>query len=140
MSILAALLTLVLLAAVILVVSGPLRAARKPVESQTAERLDLLTAREAKYHEIRATELDYRTGKLSEEDFKAIDATLRGEALEILDRLEALDGRATAAEDGAAEGREGEGEGRAGEGRAAESSGAAEGREGEQEHTAPAPK
>ena len=42
--------------------------------------------------EIRDTELDYRTGKLSEEDYAAIDGTLRAEALEILDWLDALEG------------------------------------------------
>ena len=52
---------------------------------------DLEAAREAKYRELRDLELDYRTGKLSEEDFLATDATLRSEALEILDRLEELD-------------------------------------------------
>jgi len=44
--------------------------------------------REAKYREIREAELDYRTGKLSREDYDAVDATLRSEAIAILDRLE----------------------------------------------------
>jgi hypothetical protein len=57
-----------------------------------AERRDELeAAREAKYREIRDTELDYRTGKLSREDFAATDGALRAEAVEILDWLEALD-------------------------------------------------
>jgi hypothetical protein len=34
--------------------------------------------------------MDYRTGKLSEEDYAAIDGTLRAEAVEILDRLKEL--------------------------------------------------
>ena len=34
--------------------------------------------------------MDYRTGKLSREDYEAIDAQLRAEALEILDRIELL--------------------------------------------------
>jgi hypothetical protein len=54
-------------------------------------RAELETAREAKYREIRDTELDYRTGKLSQEDFAATDGALRAEAVEILDWLEALD-------------------------------------------------
>ena len=54
-------------------------------------RAELEAAREAKYREIRDTELDYRTGKLSQEDFAASDGALRAEALEILDWLEALD-------------------------------------------------
>jgi hypothetical protein len=54
-------------------------------------RAELEAAREAKYREIRDTELDYRTGKLSREDFAATDGTLRAEAVEILDWLDALD-------------------------------------------------
>jgi hypothetical protein len=54
-------------------------------------RVELEAAREAKYREIRDTELDYRTGKLSQEDFAATDSALRAEAVEILDWLDALD-------------------------------------------------
>jgi hypothetical protein len=89
---LVAVLTLVLLAAVIFVISGPLRVARRQPESESEpQRRELLAAREAKYREIRDAELDYRTGKLSKEDYEAIDATLRVEALDILKRLETLD-------------------------------------------------
>ena len=52
---------------------------------------DLEAAKEAKYREIRDAELDYRTGKLSEEDWQRIDATLRAEAMEILKREDELD-------------------------------------------------
>lgn len=86
------LLTLLLLAAVIFVISGPLRAARKDTEPDMPERRELLTAREAKYREIRDADLDYRTGKLSREDFEVVNGTLRVEANEILERLEALEG------------------------------------------------
>ncbi|HEV2789948.1 MAG TPA: cytochrome c-type biogenesis CcmF C-terminal domain-containing protein [Solirubrobacterales bacterium] len=41
--------------------------------------------KEAKYREIRDAELDHAAGKLSDEDFTALDAELRREALEILD-------------------------------------------------------
>ena len=58
-------------------------APRDPGELQALE-----AAREAKYREIRDCELDFRTGKLSREDYEAIDAQLRAEAIEILDRLE----------------------------------------------------
>jgi hypothetical protein len=96
MEILIAILTLALLAVVILVISAPLRAARRAggivSSGEPAEgRVELEAAREAKYREIRDTELDYRTGKLSREDFQATDGALRAEALEILDRLQALD-------------------------------------------------
>ncbi len=40
--------------------------------------------KEAKYREIRDAELDHAAGKLSDEDFAAVDAELRREALEIL--------------------------------------------------------
>ncbi len=90
-----------LLGLVVMVVTAPLREGRAASEgalrdeivaSPTNEiaRKDLEAAREAKYHEIRDSELDFRTGKLSAEDFAAIDAQLRAEALAILDRLERL--------------------------------------------------
>ena len=44
--------------------------------------------KEAKYREIRDAELDHAVGKLSDEDFAVVDAELRREALEILDRTE----------------------------------------------------
>jgi cytochrome c-type biogenesis protein CcmF len=44
--------------------------------------------KEAKYREIRDAELDHAAGKLSDEDFAALDAELRREALEILDRTD----------------------------------------------------
>jgi len=97
--ILVAILTVVLLGVVILLVSAPLRAARRPgaggaggvqINESTADRVDLQAAREAKYREIRDAELDYRTGKLSQEDYALVDGTLRAEAVEILDRLAAL--------------------------------------------------
>src|SRR4051794_6268876 len=96
MDVLVVLLSLVLLAAVIAVIAAPLRASLdRPAGEARADlsprRADLETAREAKYREIRDAELDFRTGKLSTEDYAAIDAALRSEALAILDRLEALD-------------------------------------------------
>jgi cytochrome c-type biogenesis protein CcmF len=47
-------------------------------------------AKQAKYREIRETELDFHAGKLSEEDFSAVDGTLRAEAAELLRQLDAL--------------------------------------------------
>jgi hypothetical protein len=116
-AILITVLTLALVVVVLLVVSAPLRAAwRSPATEPTGDqdqpggdwhapdlngapdevepaedRIELETRREAKYREIRDTELDYRTGKLSKEDFAATDSALRAEAVEILDRLAALD-------------------------------------------------
>ena len=93
------LLTLVLLAAVIAVVSAPLLRTRKVAEPDaTLRRADLNAAREAKYREIRDAELDYKTGKLSRADYDFIDAALRAEAVQILNRLEALDASPQASE------------------------------------------
>jgi hypothetical protein len=96
MDALVVLLTLLLLAGVLLVISAPLRAraterrgAREPEQgSREPERAALEAEREAKYREIRDAELDYRTGKLSREDYEAVDADLRREAIAILDSLE----------------------------------------------------
>jgi cytochrome c-type biogenesis protein CcmF len=44
--------------------------------------------KEAKYREIRDAELDHAAGKLSDDDFALLDAELRKEAVEILDRVE----------------------------------------------------
>ncbi|HEY1457988.1 MAG TPA: hypothetical protein VGF15_05680 [Solirubrobacteraceae bacterium] len=86
-----ALVTLLLLAAVIFVISSPLRALHS-AGSDSVERSELEAARDAKYREIRDCELDWRTGKLSDEDYRAIDGALRSEALSILERLGELDG------------------------------------------------
>jgi hypothetical protein len=91
MGLLVAVLTIALLGAVILLVSSPLRTARRaPDPESIADRAELEAAREAKYREIRDAELDYRTGKLSSKDYAAINAALRAEAIAILDRLMAL--------------------------------------------------
>ena len=57
----------------------------------------LEAAKEAKFREIRDAELDFRTGKLSEEDFRALDSVLRAEAIELLRRLDAARTGRTAA-------------------------------------------
>jgi hypothetical protein len=85
------LIVLVVLAVVVLVVSAPLRAPRRvDEEEEDAERAELEAARDAKYHEIRDAELDHRTGKLSDADWRALDRGLRAEAVEILRRLDEL--------------------------------------------------
>ena len=86
------LLVLVVLAVVVFVVSGPLRRGRvEAVEaSEAAQRAGLEAAKEAKYAEIRDAELDHRTGKLSDEDWRVQDRALRAEAVEILHQLDAL--------------------------------------------------
>ena len=86
------LLVLVVIALVVLVVSAPLRRGHTAaVEASESARRDALeAAKEAKYAEIRDAELDYRTGKLSEADWRAQDRALRAEAIELLRRLDAL--------------------------------------------------
>jgi hypothetical protein len=86
----------VLLVGVVWLVSGPLR--RGPATNaedealrSSMQQIDLEAARDAKYREIRDTELDHQTGKLSDEDFAAIDSTLRAEAIELLHQLDDLD-------------------------------------------------
>ena len=72
-----------------LIVAGPLRAkARAGDETLEAELAELEAAKEAKYREIRDAELDYKTGKLSDGDWRALDRTLRAEAVELLKRLD----------------------------------------------------
>jgi hypothetical protein len=87
-AVLIVIIALVLLAAVIAVIGAPLLRAREAPPVQDAERQELEAEREAKYREIRDAELDFHTGKLSREDHAAIDAALRSEALDILNRLE----------------------------------------------------
>jgi hypothetical protein len=88
MTALIALLAIVLLAVVVLVVGAPLRGRSEHLSGQDSELEDLEAARAAKYREIRDAELDFRTGKLSREDYEVVDGSLRSEAVEILDRLE----------------------------------------------------
>jgi hypothetical protein len=99
MSVLAAMLTLMLLAAVMAIVSRPLLVARKPEQSDTPKRSELEAEREAKYREIRDAELDYHMGKLSQEDYENVNGALRAEAVEILNRLETLKEEEAAAEE-----------------------------------------
>jgi hypothetical protein len=82
------LLVLAVLGFAVLVISGPLRRPAPEREPDDRGEAALEAAKEAKYREIRDAELDRRTGKLSEEDWGALDAQLRAEAVEILRRLD----------------------------------------------------
>jgi hypothetical protein len=92
MDLLQFLLVLVVLAVVVLVISAPLRRPKgsDPLSEGDSRGLtpSLEAEKESKYREIRDAELDRRTGKLSEEDWRALDAQLRAEAVEILRRLD----------------------------------------------------
>jgi hypothetical protein len=67
-------------------------ALRRRVSASSLAGGALEAAREAKYREIRDLELDYRTGKLSLQDYRATDTALRIEALAILERIQAREG------------------------------------------------
>jgi hypothetical protein len=90
--VIAPLIVIAVLTVVGLVVSAPLRRGgmARIEERDEIRRADLEAAREAKYREIRDTEMDYRTGKLSQADWRRQDRELRAEAIEILRRLDAL--------------------------------------------------
>lgn len=87
----ATILMLVLLGIVLRIVITPLNAMPARRRRRSDERADLEAQREAKYQEIRDAEMDFKTGKLSVQDHEAVDGALRGEAVEILDRIRALD-------------------------------------------------
>jgi len=74
------------------VVAGPLRDGRAEADDAVyrSQLEDLEAAKEARYREIREAEMDFRTGKLSETDYKAVDRQLRAEAVELLRQLDAL--------------------------------------------------
>jgi hypothetical protein len=84
---------LVLAALVAIAVAGPLRRRGEEERREDARVEELRAAKEAKYREIRDAELDHRMGKLSPEDWRAVDRELRGEAIEILRELDRLEGR-----------------------------------------------
>jgi hypothetical protein len=57
-------------------------------EPAIAELADLEARKEAKYRQIRDAEADHASGKLSDEDFRRLDRELRGEAIDILKRID----------------------------------------------------
>jgi hypothetical protein len=85
---------IVLVGVVALIVIAPLRKADQRARVEDDRRAALEAAKEQKYRDIRDAELDYRMGKLSEQDWKAADRELRAQAVEILHQLDALNGRA----------------------------------------------
>ena len=87
---------LALVAVVAYVLMAPLRRgeADRADASESAEVAELQAAREAKYREIREAELDYRTGKLAEAEWRVQDRALRAEAIAILRRLDEAAGSA----------------------------------------------
>ena len=74
-------------------VTAPLRnrpATDDDEDPELAELADLEARKEAKYRQIRDAEADQAAGKLTAEDFKRLDRELRGEAVDILKRIDRL--------------------------------------------------
>lgn len=88
---------------VVAFVAAPLRRGRvaEIERRESAELADLEAAKEAKYREIRDAEMDFRTGKLSEADYRVLDRGLRAEAIQLLRRIDAVKPAALAAGVGA---------------------------------------
>ncbi len=84
----------VLLALVAAFVLRPLWRGERDGGGEDPRVADLEARKEAKYREIRDTELDHAAGKLSDEDFRRQEAELRREAVEILKGLDELRGEA----------------------------------------------
>ena len=86
-------LALVIVAVIAWFVTAPLRRTPNEAQAAAAQAEDPVIAeiearKEAKYREIRDTELDRRQGKLSQEDWRRQDADLRREAIKILKELD----------------------------------------------------
>jgi len=80
----ALLVVVAVIGAVVVVLSAPLRDRAAPTDERADRLAELEARKEAKYGEIRDAEMDFQTGKLSEEDYRALDRQLRAEAIEIL--------------------------------------------------------
>jgi hypothetical protein len=88
-----ALALLVLALVVAGVLSLPLRRRGEEERREETRLAELQAAKEAKYREIRDAELDREMGKMSRDDWRAVDRDLRAEAIEILRELDRLEGR-----------------------------------------------
>jgi flagellar biosynthesis/type III secretory pathway M-ring protein FliF/YscJ len=98
-----ALALVILIFLVALFVTAPLRRDERADETAASDRrAELEAAKEAKYREIRDAELDYRMGKVSEADHRATDRELRAQAIDILERLDALEAEESSARGGGA--------------------------------------
>jgi uncharacterized membrane protein YccC len=90
-ALLAALVIAALLTFVLWLLSRPFRVRAAVEAADSDQRRALESAKQAKYAEIRDNETDYRTGKLSDADYRALDRQLRAEAVEILRAIDALE-------------------------------------------------
>jgi hypothetical protein len=71
-------------------VTAPLRGdhAAQADLREAARRADLEARKEARYREIREAEMDWRTGKLGDADYRELDRRLRREAMDLLKELD----------------------------------------------------
>lgn len=87
-------LVIALVVVLALFVAVPLRrASGAGAEGEDAAVADLEARKEALYRQIRDAEMDHEQGKLSDSDFKRLDAELRREAIDVLKRLDAAKAR-----------------------------------------------
>jgi hypothetical protein len=82
-------LVMLVLAASAAVISSPLWRRTEREDAENAELEALEAAKATKLSEIRDVELDFRIGKLSEDDYRALDRQLREEAVDLLHQLDA---------------------------------------------------
>ncbi|HUP18860.1 MAG TPA: hypothetical protein VM778_02780 [Gemmatimonadota bacterium] len=78
----------VLLAAVWLAVWPFFRAERAAPDADEVELRDLRIEKERLLGEIHELELDWETGKLSDEDYRALEARLKGRAIEVMREID----------------------------------------------------
>lgn len=80
----------VLMGALAAFLGGPLRKGRLDAadEREQRDREALEVAKEAKYREILELEMDYRTGKVDEPEYRVQDRALRAEAVGLLRALD----------------------------------------------------
>ena len=86
-------LALVIVAVLGWLVTAPLRSPTDQRDEPAGEdprRADLEARKQALYRQIRDAELDREQKKLSDEDWRRVDAELRREAIEVLRELDAL--------------------------------------------------
>ncbi len=85
------LLVIVLVALVAAFVLAPFRSAEgvDVVYTEDPVLAELEARKQAKYREIRDTELDHAQGKLTEPEFKRQEAELKAEAIDLLKRIDA---------------------------------------------------
>ncbi len=85
----------VLLAAVWLAVYPLFGGSAESVPAAVAHRRELETEKARLLEEIHELQLDYATGKLSDEDHAVLEARLKSRAIEVMQQLEATAGRSS---------------------------------------------